>query len=736
MTDTIAPLLSRWFGIEPEDARPSLYLFTILFLIITTLLLLKPVVNSIFISQLGTSALPMAYIVTAFFAVVGSYFDGRNQIIDFRKKIKDSLIAAIAVVLAFGLLLHFQLESPFLIYLLYAFVAIYGLLTSAQFWLAANSFFNVQHAKKAFGFIGAGGILGGIFGGYLTSFLTRFIQVEDILFVVAGILLLCLPLYHYLWSLKPNASSVENQKQQPDHKQSALEVIKSNKLLLSIVWMTALAVFASKLIDFQYNEFVATKFPNKEDMGSFFGSWLSNISIFSLLIQLFLTKLIIKKFGVGNSLFIMPAGLLFASVLLIFIPELWVVLALKVWDGSLKQSLNKSVRELIFMPIPTAQKQASKGFIDVVVDSLATGTAGLILFLILRSAHLPLIYISLITCAFILLWLISIVFVKRNYSDAYKHLALDGIMPSTDIHSAVLQSARNGALNTQDPIAMSTFIGQLDAAQPQHKYVKATIPQLLDGVESGIAPYNTDLQLPAIIAEKNPEKALTNLIKLYKVAEAPLALATVKQIQLLDSSKHKQKINKFVHDATADVCNSYTDYTLAITYIAELLGLSQKEINKTTYSDVDLSGLLDSIYHKRSSTIAQLPEILKLKYDPNTMQALEMVFDKEDHQRMDYAMEYVDTILDTELRKHISPVLASIAHEHDISQQVSALGKSIDNTGGSLEHICKLNDSETKTALMRFIQNHPKQHWSSVITLLKEDKNVKIRQLAEALSMG
>jgi len=48
-------------------------------------------------------------------------------------------------------------------------------------------------------------------------------------------------------------------------------------------------------------------------------------------------------------------------------------------DGSFKQSINKAAFELSFLPVSYESKKQAKPFIDVVVDSVATGIAGFLL---------------------------------------------------------------------------------------------------------------------------------------------------------------------------------------------------------------------------------------------------------------------------------------------------------------------------------------------------------------------
>lgn len=415
---------SRLFGIDEAELHKAFIMQLILFFIITTLLLLKPTISSLFLTELSADALPIAYILTGIFAVIGShYYTIGLEKFTLNTIIERSLVGVIAVLMFFAIAFNFEFTPNVLLYASYIFIMLYGLLLTSQFWLMANIVYNVREAKRVFGFIGSGGIAGGIFGGYLTSVLSKFMPAYNILFVAAFLVLCCIPLFKYIWNqeikIKGSARHVETiEKTHLGIKPSKL--IKNSKLLMLITLVTGLSVLIAKLIDYQYSDFALKQMGSAEKLSAFFGIWLSNISIISLIIQLFLTERILKYFGVGSALLLMPTGILIGSVLLLFIPELWVVVFIKVVDGSLKQSINKSAKELIFMPIPFEVKKKTKTFIDVVVDSLATGLAGIILFFFVTALNISSIYVSLISIALIICWIILIFRLKKAYTEEFR----------------------------------------------------------------------------------------------------------------------------------------------------------------------------------------------------------------------------------------------------------------------------------------------------------------------------
>ena len=112
----------------------------------------------------------------------------------------------------------------------------------------------------------------------------------------------------------------------------------------------------------------------------------------------------------------------FGSFLLLFLPQLWVIVFIKVVDGGLKQSVNKAATELLSIPIPIETKKKTKTFTDVVVDSIATGLAGFILIFFINGLEISSTYISLIIVVLITIWLYFIYHLRKQYIVAFKKL--------------------------------------------------------------------------------------------------------------------------------------------------------------------------------------------------------------------------------------------------------------------------------------------------------------------------
>ena len=73
-TNTIKKYILQIFDLKEEELHKTLLLQLNIFLLITTLLIVKPTINSLFLSELTSDALPLGYVLTALTAIIGSYF--------------------------------------------------------------------------------------------------------------------------------------------------------------------------------------------------------------------------------------------------------------------------------------------------------------------------------------------------------------------------------------------------------------------------------------------------------------------------------------------------------------------------------------------------------------------------------------------------------------------------------------------------------------------------------------
>ncbi|MFC7356810.1 Npt1/Npt2 family nucleotide transporter [Jejudonia soesokkakensis] len=396
-----------------------------IFLLITVLLMVKPTINALFLSKLGAEHLPYGYILVALIAIFTSYF--------YNKSVKKFSLRKIAIVtliffsIAFmllSILMFGTVLSNWVLYFYYLSVSLFAVLVTSQFWIIANMVYNAREAKRLFGFIGAGAIAGGIFGGYLTTVLASSFG-NRIVILVAGILILfCIPILQNVWRLRIGklSSYTRSQRKTSENESyvSPYKLVFQSKHLTYLAAIVGVGVVMAKLVDFQFSDFANRAIPDSDELASFFGFWFSTFNVVALLIQLFLTNRLLALLGITSNLLILPLGIAIGCLLFLTFPELWVLIIIKGMDGSFKQSINKAGIELSILPIPYHIKNQAKSFIDVVVDSIATGLAGLLLIFVIRKLELSTSYITVIILLFLFIWMLLIYKLREAYFESFR----------------------------------------------------------------------------------------------------------------------------------------------------------------------------------------------------------------------------------------------------------------------------------------------------------------------------
>lgn len=391
------------------------YLQVIVFLLVASLVSLKSASSSALLSNSGIRALPMAYLLVAFIAVafhqLFEYFGkgfSLQKLITANHMIHMTLIGLLALTFSWT----GDIVIPGILY--YAYVAIYSVLTVTLFYQYLQSILNIREAKRLYPIIGTAAIAGGIFGGYATKLIVDFMGAESLLYVVLGFLGVSLLLYNKVFSL--NKDDLRSQTHLRPEAGAGLqfESVLKNSHVRKLVLIVGIGVFVAKIVDYQFHYIANLNVNGGEALTAFFGFWFSTINLVGIILQLVATPMLIDRMGTTKSMKILPGMLIIGFSLLMFFPVLAIAIMLKMIEGSMKQSVFKTATDLYYMPLSENLRNKSKTLIDVVVDSLATGLAGIFLYVIVDEIGMSPVYLNGVTIAICGLWLYAIY--KGRYS--------------------------------------------------------------------------------------------------------------------------------------------------------------------------------------------------------------------------------------------------------------------------------------------------------------------------------
>jgi ATP/ADP translocase/HEAT repeat protein len=425
--------LSKIIDVRPEETSSSILLFLYFFFITSSAGIIKPVKLSLFLEQLKFENLPYAYLLTAVF--MGFFVSLNTRLLRAMKRhvyISLSLAFFMANLFIFWFLLQKGWQWVYYVYWLWS--EIFMVTTVTQFWILVNDIYHPRQAKRLVGFLVSGGLLGGICGSLLSSGLAEVVKTEGLLLICPVMLGVGLVVVFFVKrfqkeEVKEATGKTDKRKRQKVGYVESFRLLRKSRHLIFLSGIMVSAIVVTTLIDFQFNSVVEYRFAEKNARTAFFGLFFACLMIFSFLLHTFLTSRILRRFGIRIALLIAPFLLLVGSATVFFLMGVlfWWAIFIKGADKSLAHSLNQSVRELLYIPIPPEIKYKAKVFIDMFVNKLARGIGALLILLAFlvfglkgRDPEGIVIYMSSIVVIFAAIWIILNLSITKEYVNIVK----------------------------------------------------------------------------------------------------------------------------------------------------------------------------------------------------------------------------------------------------------------------------------------------------------------------------
>ena len=390
-----------------EELPQLIPLFLHYFFLILTSYILKSASSGLFLNKVGVGKLPYAYMLIAIVATIVAYLLAR---LSTRISITRLILATQWFLIGNMFLLWWLLRFTSWIWPYYAFLVwmkIFSILTVSQFWIFANNLFDPRQAKRLFGLLNLGGVVGAMLGGTFTLLFVRILLAENLLLCAAATMVLASGVFWQAARRAPSAAPKMGPKEPEDfHTLDMVRLAIKNRHLLVIGALISIAVIVSKLVEYQFFGIAEATYSNKEDLtaflGGFFGLYLNAVTF---TVQFFLTGMVLRRFGVGGALRFTPAAVMVGVVGVLALPGIWTASALRMVEAGCRYTLNKTSLEVLYLPIPPEVKNRTKVFLDMVVDRLAGGLAGLLLVFCTSVLLLSVRQIGIVIVLFAAVWI-------------------------------------------------------------------------------------------------------------------------------------------------------------------------------------------------------------------------------------------------------------------------------------------------------------------------------------------
>lgn len=292
------------------------------------------------------------------------------------------------ILIFFFLFLFFEAsESIWIGRIFYVWTSVFNLFVVSIFWAFMADTFSSNESKRLFGLIAVGGTLGGLSGSALTATLSATIGPVYLLLVSAVLLEFSVQCFRRL--LKRREDSDQISLADPSAEKQAgpalgedpyapmggtvtagISNIMKSAYLGGISGYLLLYTTLATFLYFQQAQLFETHFTDAASRTAAFASVDLAVNFLTLLSQLFLTGRLIRRFGVGISLAVLPAVCILGFLWMSFAPGIAALVIFQVLRRSSSYGISRPARETLFTVLSRENKYKAKSFIDTFVYRL------------------------------------------------------------------------------------------------------------------------------------------------------------------------------------------------------------------------------------------------------------------------------------------------------------------------------------------------------------------------------
>lgn len=248
----------------------------------------------------------------------------------------------------------------------FIWLSLFNLLVISLFWSRVGDAFTTEQARQSYGYITAGGTAGAVTGPALTTLLAEQTSAANLLLISMGLLAVaggCLLLLR-----RPFAGPA-----------AAAERPIGGSVLAGIVHtvrdpllaaLAGLVICYSSISTVLYQEMtgiVGRAYAESGARTAYFARIDLSVNLLALALQLLATRFLLRSWGLGRSLSLVPAVMLLGLVTVGFVPTAALFAVVQVLHRAGEFALSKPSREVLFTTVDAENRYKAKNFIDTAV---------------------------------------------------------------------------------------------------------------------------------------------------------------------------------------------------------------------------------------------------------------------------------------------------------------------------------------------------------------------------------
>ncbi len=407
----MAHALASALAIREGEGRKTALLFAQLLVASAIFILGRTVRDTLFLSRYPLSALPWMFVAfgVASALTVVVYARVADRLPRPRLIALSCLVGGVSYLATYAAV---KAELSWIYPVFYVWSEVAANLFIVQFWTYANDLNEPRAARRLFPTIGSARVLGVVAIGLVAGAVVDLVGTEQLLLVLvalmAGVAGLALTLARHLpvrEGLRPGARLRPAAPVTRDPYVRALSAF----LLVTFVALT--------IGDYQFKAIARATF-REDALARYFSLFYAGTGVLSFLFQIFVTPRILRRFGVGLGMGVMPSVFGGASLLLLFAPHLAVATVMKFADNGFQYTIHDTTLQALYVPFPERVKARTRALLDAVVKPASYGLGGLVL--VLLASRVSVVGLSAVVVALVALWLLSVRWVRRRYVAALR----------------------------------------------------------------------------------------------------------------------------------------------------------------------------------------------------------------------------------------------------------------------------------------------------------------------------
>lgn len=374
--------LWRRFELQPWDLSRCGFGAALLFLLVGANNLIKIVRDSVFLGHHSAAELPYLYVVVALIAgpVIAVYSKHASKVSLPTLILRTN--AVLLLCLGFFWVVLTKFDWGWSHYAFYIWSAMAGVIALAQAWTLLSEIFSQADGERLFGLITAGGTVGGAAAAFGSKWLlAQGLDVEHFLCIAVALIggaSLLVANAKRSFDGKLSAADLAHAKNF-DRSASPGQLLRQSRYLQAIALLILVGVIVSTLIDFEFKSAAKQVYPSKNALAAFFSAYYGWLSVVTFFAQSVLTAKVFRTLGLFPSLYVTPSLLLAGLLAMLSWPGLLAASLTRMAETVLRNSVQRSSLEILYLPLSSETKKSVKTFLDVVVERIGDATAGFVI---------------------------------------------------------------------------------------------------------------------------------------------------------------------------------------------------------------------------------------------------------------------------------------------------------------------------------------------------------------------